>query len=68
MVVYAEWVVPVHLTNGEMNSWLVSPNMIQHSWSNEQFRDNNRVFINIAYRFTSGKQVRKVDFEVQSMP
>lgn len=68
MVVYAEWVVPVHLTNGEMNSWLVSPNMIQHSWSNEQFRDNNRVFINIAYRFTTGKQVRKVDFEVQSMP
>lgn len=62
-----QWTLPMHIANGEYKSYLISPNMIQHSWSDEQFRYNNRLSVSISYRFNTGKQIKKSYLDVQSV-
>ncbi|MDE6339100.1 MAG: outer membrane beta-barrel family protein [Muribaculaceae bacterium] len=62
-----QWSVPVHITNGEFKYLLISPNMIQRSWGNEQFRWNNMLSMVISYRFSTGKQIQKTRLDVQDV-
>lgn len=54
------WYLPIHIAKGNYKSTLFSPNYIYKGWGNNQFRENNMVEVTVLYRFSTGKQVKKV--------
>ena len=51
--------LPIHLTDGKINTWKKTPVLIQHTYSDMQSILNNKIQINISYHFTGGKSVRR---------
>ncbi len=58
--------LPVHITKGDWKYRMHSPNMIQTGWGNEQFRKNNMLEFTAIFRFSTGKQVRKVTLQTEN--
>lgn len=58
--------LPVHITKGDWKYRMHSPNMIQTGWGNEQFRKNNMLEFTAVFRFSTGKQVRKVTLQTEN--
>lgn len=53
------YVLPIHFTDGKINSWKKTPVLIQHTYSNQQSLLNNQIMIDIIYYFSGGKSVRR---------
>ena len=55
--------IPLHFMSGYTQEWLYSPAMNDHTWSNNQFRDDNKIMLRISYRLQKGAPVRKMNIE-----
>lgn len=51
--------LPVHFADGKMNDWKRTPVLVQHTYSNPQKLEDNFVCLQITYRFSGGKSVRR---------
>ncbi len=61
------WYLPLHITKGDWKYRMHSPNMVMNGWGNDQFRTNNKIEITALFRFSTGKQVRKVSLQNQGV-
>lgn len=66
LILALSYFLPVHITKGDWKYRMHSPNMIQTGWGNEQFRKNNMLEFTAIFRFSTGKQVRKVTLQTEN--
>lgn len=59
------YIIPLHILSGKSWSRTESPVLQSYVYSNNQFRNNNRLSLSIVYRFSGGKSVRKYNREMR---
>lgn len=52
---------PLHIASGKCKQTLTSQALIKNSWSNNQFRNDNQIAVNVRFNLSGGKQVRRVN-------
>lgn len=52
---------PLHIASGKCKQTLTSQALIKNSWSNNQFRNDNQIAVQLRFNLSGGKQVRRVN-------
>ena len=55
--------IPIHLMSGNSKQWLHSLPLNTYTWSNNQFREDNKIMLRLSYRLNKGATVRKINIE-----
>lgn len=66
LAAFCSYIAPLHIMSGKSWTEMQSPAMHGYSYSNTQFRSDNKFTVGLIYRFSGGKSVRQYNREMRN--